>query len=112
MKEIEDLVTDQHIIQLRQVGQNKLNSDQVIQEEEDGIEAKIQAEMGEKIGFGFFIAAEKKATMEQDIRKKYALMQKMVHFKKNIQKQVIDKTAKIKSDNFNYADSLVQFQNE
>jgi len=36
----------------------------------------------------------------------------MVHFKKNIQKQVIDKTAKIKSDNFNYADSLVQFQNE
>jgi len=51
-----------------------LDSDQVIQEEEDEIEAKIQAEMGEKIGFGFFISAEKKATMERDIRKKYALM--------------------------------------
>ena len=36
----------------------------------------------------------------------------MVHLKKNLQKQVIDKTTKIKSDNFNYADSLMNFQNE
>ena len=112
MREVEDEVTDQYIIQLRQVGQNKLKYDQVIQEEEDDIETKIQAEMREKIGFGLWMGAEKKATMEKDIRKKYALMQKMVHFKKNIQKQVVAKTTKISSDQFNYAESQIAFQNE
>ena len=51
--------------------------------------------MREKIGFGLWMSAEKKADMEREIRKRYALKSKMLSFKKNIQKQILDKQTKI-----------------
>ena len=58
MKKIEDLTNDAELIAVRQTGIQKLNTAKSEQKERDGILQKIQDEIDERLGYGFFISKD------------------------------------------------------
>ena len=70
MYEIESLVYHAEIIELRNIGQVRLQDQEGKQKELDALEEKIQAEI--KSLYGWFMSINQKFEIDRQVREKYA----------------------------------------